>query len=295
MAKWAKESQSDMVFGPFESKGIFMDIPGMKVKLPEDDQGSLLLDYFASPDDIESKPLYDPMNRKECPNLHKYVVDTFRAVHESCPDAMTPVWCEGPLTTSGFLRGIDQLLMDILMEPEIAKRAVKRGAELSRRVVSAQLEEIDADYVIYTDPVSSADMIDDAMFRTFNLEELKKSTSLWKQNYGVDAMLHICGDTTPMLKSFRETGARVLSVDHAVDLAEARQVFQKDVVIMGNLDPVSVLLQGSADDVDKVAEKCFNDAGRDGCYIFGAGCAVPKHTPIENIVQMTNVSKRHAY
>ena len=69
MAKWAKESQSDMVFGPFESKGIFMDIPGMKVKLPEDDQGSLLLDYFASPDDIESKPLYDPMNRKECPNL----------------------------------------------------------------------------------------------------------------------------------------------------------------------------------------------------------------------------------
>ncbi len=295
MAKWAKESQSDMVFGPFESKGIFMDIPGMKVKLPEDDQGSLLLDYFASPDDIESKPLYDPMNRKECPNLHKYVVDTFRAVHESCPDAMTPVWCEGPLTTSGFLRGIDQLLMDILMEPEIAKRAVKRGAELSRRVVSAQLEDIDADYVIYTDPVSSADMIDDAMFRTFNLEELKKSTSLWKQNYGVDAMLHICGDTTPMLKSFRETGARVLSVDHAVDLAEARQVFQKDVVIMGNLDPVSVLLQGSADDVDKVAEKCFNDAGRDGCYIFGAGCAVPKHTPIENIVQMTNVSKRHAY
>ena len=138
-------------------------------------------------------------------------------------------------------------------------------------------------------------MIDDAMFRTFNLEELKKSTSLWKQNYGVDAMLHICGDTTPMLKSFRETGARVLSVDHAVDLAEARQVFQKDVVIMGNLDPVSVLLQCSADDVDKVAEKCFNDAGRDGCYIFGAGCAVPKHTPIENIVQMTNVSKRHAY
>ncbi|MDN5357167.1 MAG: uroporphyrinogen decarboxylase [Candidatus Methanomethylophilaceae archaeon] len=295
MAKWVKETQSDMVFGPFESKGIFMDIPGMSVKLPEDDQGSLRQDYFSTPEEIESKPLYDPFNREECPNLHKYVVDTLRAVHESCPDAMTPVWCEGPLTTSGFLRGIDQLLMDILMDPDNAKKAIKRGAELSRQIVGAQLEEIDADYVVCTDPVSSADMIDDAMFREFNLEELKKSTTQWKQRHGVETVLHICGDTAPMLESFKETGARVLSLDHAVDLAKAREAFKDDVVVMGNLDPVSVLLQGSVDDVDRAAEKCFNDAGRNGGYIFAAGCSVPKNTPIENIVQMANVSKRHAY
>lgn len=295
MVKWVKETRSDMIFGPMESKGIFMDIPDIKVKLPDNDQGSLQQDYFGTPEEIDSKPLYDPYNRDECPDLHKYVIDVFKAIHTACPDVMTPVWCEGPLTTSGFLRGIDQLLMDMLMDPDNAKKAIRRGAEFSRQIVDAQLEEIDADYVIYTDPVSSADMIDDSMFREFNLEELQKSTSLWKRKHGVETMLHICGDTTPMFKSFTETGARVLSMDHAVDLAAAREVFKDDVVIMGNIDPVAVLFQGTVADVDRAAEKCFNDAGREGGYIFGAGCAVPNHTPIENILQMTKVSERHAY
>ncbi len=295
MRKWVKETQSDMVFGPMESKGVFMDIPGMEVKLPENDQGSLQLDYFQTPEDAETKPLFDPYNREECPNLHKYVIDVFKAVHEACPDAMTPVWCEGPLTTSGFLRGIDQLLLEMLIDPDSAKKVIKRGAEFSRQLVDAQLGEVDADYVIYTDPVSSADMIDNTMFREFDLEELKRSTSLWKRNHGVETLLHICGDTTPMFKSFTETGARVLSMDHAVDLAEAKAVFKDDVVVMGNIDPVSILMQGSVEDVDRAAEKCFNDAGREGGYIFGAGCAVPNGTPIENIRQMTEVSKRNAY
>lgn len=295
MIKWSKETKSDMVFGPVECKGIFMDLPGMDVKLPDDDQGSLKINHFNSPEDVESKPLFDPFDRNECPNFYKYVVDVFKTEHEACKDVMTPVWCEGVLTTSGFLRGIDQLLMDLLMDPDSAKKVISRGAEFSRKLIEAQLENVDADYVIYTDPVSSADMIDEKMFREFNLDHLNKNITGWKKKYDVDTMLHICGDTTPMLEDFVKTGTKMMSLDHAVDLAKARDVFKDRVVIMGNIDPVSILLNGSVADVDRTAEKCFNDAGRDGGYIFGAGCAVPKNTPMENIVQMNVVSKRHAY
>jgi uroporphyrinogen decarboxylase len=295
MSKWAKETYSDMVFGVIESKGIFMDIPDLKIKLPDNDQGSLINCYFETPEDIDSKPLFDPFNPKECPNFYKYVVSTFEGIKKACPDVATPAWCEGTLTTTGFLRGIENLLMDILIAPDDAKKVIARGAEFSRKIVEAQLEIIDTDYVICTDPVSSADMIDDNMFREFNLEPLKKNISSWKNKYGKDTMLHICGDTTPMLEDLVNTGARVMSMDHAVNLAEAKKAFKGRMAIMGNLDPVSVLLKGSASDVEKAAEKCFKDAGQGGGYIFGAGCAVPSGTPMENILKISEVSKRHPY
>ena len=75
MGKWVADTGADLFFGPIETKGIFMDLPGMEVKLPENDQGSLKSAYFTCPEDVDSKELYDPLDAKSCPNLHRYVID----------------------------------------------------------------------------------------------------------------------------------------------------------------------------------------------------------------------------
>jgi uroporphyrinogen decarboxylase len=295
MRKWTADTGADIFFGPIETKGIFMDLPGVQVKLPENDQGSLKTNYFSSVDDIAEKPFYDPFDAKSSPNFHKYVVDVLTAVHEGCPDVMTPAWCEGVLTTSGFLCGIDNLILMLLTDPDGAKKFIRAGADFSRDIVSAELEDSDADYVVYTDPVSSADMIDDNMFREFNLDLLHRNISHWKSKYGKGTMLHICGDTTPMLEDFVKTGAAVMSIDYKVDMRKAKAAFDGKMAVMGNIDPVSVMLQGSALDVERTAEKCFEDAGEGGGYVFGAGCAEPNGTPIENVKAMVKVSKKHPY
>lgn len=91
MSRWAEETNSDMVFGVMESKGIFMDIPGLEIKLPDKEQGSLVNHYFDTPEDIDSKPLFDPSDPKECPNFYKYVVSSFEGTKKACPDVATPV------------------------------------------------------------------------------------------------------------------------------------------------------------------------------------------------------------
>ena len=295
MSKWVADTGADLFFGPIETKGIFMDLPGIEVKLPENDQGSLKSAYFTGPEDVESKPLYDPFDGKSCPNFHRYVIDMLRAVNEGCPDVMTPAWCEGVLTTTGFLRGTEDLLMLMLLDPEEARRVISRGADFSRDIVSAELEEVDADYVVYTDPVSSASMIDDNMFREFNRDLLRRNIEHWRKDYGVPTMLHICGNTGPMLDDFALTGATAMSLDHAVDLRAAKTAFGDKMAVMGNIDPVSIMLNGTADDVRAAAQKCFDDAGEGGGFIFGAGCAEPNGTPIENIRAMVEVSERNPY
>ena len=295
MKKWIKETGADFFFGPVETKGIFMDLPGLEIKLPENDQGSLKNTYFQSIDEAVEKYLYDPFDPATCPQFYRYVVDFFASQRKACQDVMMPVWCEGVLTTSGFLFGMENLIMGLMMQPEEINKVIDRGAAFSRDIVSAQLEEVYADYVVYTDPVSSADMIDGDMFRKFNRDRLHDNIMHWNREYGVDTMLHICGDTTPMLPDFVKTGAKVMSLDHKVDLRDARKCFGDKVAIMGNLDPVSVMLSDSVEKVTEEAERCFSYAGQDGGYIFGAGCAEPLNTPIRNIQAMVEVSKRHPY
>jgi uroporphyrinogen decarboxylase len=278
-----------------ETKGIFMDLPGIQIKLPENDQGSIQSVYFESVDDAVEKYLYDPFDPKACPNFHRYVVDIFKGERKACPDVMMPVWCEGVLTTTGFLYGMENLIMGLLMQPDEITKVIDRGAAFSRDIISAELEEIDADYVVYTDPVSSADMIDENMFKTFNRDRLKANISHWEKEYGVGTMLHICGDTTPMLPDFVMTGAKVMSLDHKVDLTKAKECFGKKMAVMGNIDPVAVMLGEDVNKVKAAAEKCFADAGQDGGYVFGPGCALPLSTPVQNIQALVEVSKKHPY
>lgn len=295
MIDWADATDADLFFAPLETKGIFMDLPGIKVKLPENDQGSLTNVYFSGPEDVDSKDFYDPFDPSSSPNFHRYVVEPLKTTHEALPNRMTPAWCEGVLTTTGFLRGVEDLLMAMFMEPEEAKRVISRGADLSKDIVSAELEEFEADYVIYTDPVSSASMIDDSMFREFNRDLLRRNISHWKSEYGTPTVLHICGNTEPMLEDLVETGAAAMSLDHAVDLAKAKEDFGGRMAIMGNIDPVSLMLNGTADQVRAEAQRCFDLAGADGGYIFGAGCAEPNGTPFENVRAMVEVSERNRY
>ena len=138
-------------------------------------------------------------------------------------------------------------------------------------------------------------MIDDNMFREFNRDLLKRNIEHWRRDYGVPTMLHICGNTSPMLNDFAMTGAAAMSLDHAVDLRDAKAAFGDRMAVMGNIDPVSIMLNGTPDDVRAAAQKCFDDAGEGGGFIFGAGCAEPNGTPIENIRAMVEVSERNPY
>ncbi|MBE6523817.1 MAG: hypothetical protein E7Z65_02955 [Thermoplasmata archaeon] len=60
-------------------------------------------------------------------------------------------------------------------------------------------------------------------------------------------------------------------------------------------DPVAVMLGEDVNKVKAVAEKCFEDAGQDGGYIFGPGCALPLSTSVQNIQALVEVSKKHPY
>jgi uroporphyrinogen decarboxylase len=83
-------------------------------------------------------------------------------------------------------------------------------------------------------------------------------------------------------KTLLTLGAKVVGLDHAFDLADARAMFPPHICIQGNLAP-ELLLQLTPDELEaKTTEILEKMRGRPG-YIFNLGHGVPPATPLENI------------
>lgn len=52
-------------------------------------------------------------------------------------------------------------------------------------------------------------------------------------------------------------------------------------VLLGNLDPVRVLRDGTAESVCDAVAECHRQAG--SRYVVGAGCEIPRDTPKANV------------
>jgi uroporphyrinogen-III decarboxylase len=65
-----------------------------------------------------------------------------------------------------------------------------------------------------------------------------------------------------------------------------------DPILLGNLDPVAVLRDGTPEGIWEALAECHRQAG--ARYIVGAGCEVPRDTPLENVRAMAEYAKSHA-
>jgi uroporphyrinogen-III decarboxylase len=62
-------------------------------------------------------------------------------------------------------------------------------------------------------------------------------------------------------------------------------------VLLGNLNPVTVMRNGTPSEVVAAIAKCHREAGPR--FIVGAGCEIPRQTPIENLQALSDYAHSH--
>lgn len=292
--EYARQTGSDFCLGVLETPSMFMDLPGMNISQPDDNYGNVLNSYFVEPEDIDSKVLYDPYEPKESQWLRKGIVNKIMAVREiNDTGVLSSGWSWGPITTAGFLRGVETFLMDTVLEPELAHKVMKKSTALVDGIMRIGSEG--GDYVWLPDPTASGTVINAQTFKDFCTPYLSKTVRGWKADFKVPVILHVCGDSVPVMKELVDTGIDVLSIDHAVDIAEARSIVGEDCTLFGNLHPINVLWNGTTADVKRESLKCIEKAGLNGRFILSGGCEVTRDTAIENVRAMVDAGKSHKY
>lgn len=291
--EYNKLSGSDFCFGMLETPSMFKDL-GMEVSSPDDNYGNVLAPYFKTPEDVDTLQMYDPMNPKESEWVRKGIIDKvleYRKVNET--GALTSGWSWGVITTAGFLLGVENLMMYTMTEPELARKAAQKAKELVYGVMRAGQEG--GECIWLPDPTASGSLMDINTFRDFVVLPTSEVVNRWKQEFHVPVIYHVCGDTLPIMPAIPATGIDILSADHAIDLKAAREIVGKTICLMGNVDPITTMWNGTPERIREEAYRCIDAAGADGRFFLSAGCEVPKDTPIQNIQALVMAAKSYRF
>jgi MtaA/CmuA family methyltransferase len=196
-------------------------------------------------------------------------------------------WVEGPCQGAADLRGINTLMLDFYDDPGFVRELFEFVLQLALRFGRAQVEA-GADLIGIGDPAAS--LVGPQLYRDFAWPYEKRLVEgLHAQ--GGRVRLHICGDTRRILKEIGTLGVDIVDIDSKVSLAEARQKMGPEQILLGGLDPVRVLQQGTPDQILRVVADCHRQAG--SRYILGAGCEVPPQTPAENMQVLSQYAQSH--
>jgi len=248
---------------------------GVQVEFPEDDlpleRGGLLEDLMEA-DRIKPYRVGD----------HIRLVDRLNIVRhfkELTGDRYFVVgWAEGPIAEYGHIRGLGNASLDFFDEPETVHRILDVIVESALDFISEQIKA-GADCIGIGDAFCS--QIGPELYREFAFEREKRMVD-HIHSLGAIAKLHICGNTSKILRDMIKTGADILDIDHLVpSMSPFAPLLNNGQVFCGNSDPVAIVQNGSAAVIRESVKRCFEDAS--GRCIVSAGCEITPETSHENM------------
>ncbi len=289
----AVKTKSDFVKPVLDSQIPFKDL-GMEVRFPENDYGQIVKPIAETEEQIDALAIFDAGKASECPNFHHTFVEALEETARILPEDIHICGLSwGPITSSGYIMGVENMVMGMLMEPETVKKLVSK---VTGMVSSMQTRMIEAGATLMwmADPTSSEDLISPDMFGEFSKPYITKVVKdVNNMDRSVPTFVHICGRTLKVLEQMPETGADCLSFDHAVDPSAAKKTAGNRISIMGNVDPVQVMMMGNPESVTKACYDVIEAAGQEGGFILAPGCETPITTSDENILAMGEAARTY--
>lgn len=196
-------------------------------------------------------------------------------------------WVEGPCALAADLRGVNTLMLDFYDDEAFV-------TELFEFVVTMEIafaaEQVKAGATLIGVGDAAASLVGPKFYTRFVLP-FEQRLVAGIQALGVPVRLHICGNTRKILGGMGTTGAEIIDLDFLSPLAEGRAAMGPQQVLLGNIDPVRALRDGTPASVEAAIAACHAEAGTH--YIAGAGCEVARGTPHENVEAMGRYAREH--
>ena len=179
-------------------------------------------------------------------------------------------------------------MMDFFDDPAFVRDLFEFVVEMELRFARAQVEA-GADLIGVGD--AAASLVGPAIYEEFVWPYERKLVD-GLHAMGTRVRLHICGKTRRLFSRHGPAGLR--DRGPGLDGAGGRgppEDGRRSQVLLGNIDPVTTLRDGTPETVPAAVAQCQREAGRR--FIVGAGCEVVRDTPLANVRAMHDYARSH--
>lgn len=225
-------------------------------------------------DDVEDLEVPDDFaNQGRLP----IIVESIEILKNEHPEVPVVVGMAGPFTLAGHLLGVEDLVKMLKTDSFVVEDVVEIALDAQTELVEA-FNDVGVDVICVADPTSSPELLDPNDFSDFaqpSLEDLSGEMDC-------KSILHICGNSRPILEDMLNSGFSGISFEEAVDVVEAKQVKEdegSETVLVGNVSTSQTLFSKPVEEVKAEATQALEK----GINVLAPSCGIAPKSPLKNL------------
>lgn len=187
--------------------------------------------------------------------------------------------CIGPFSLAGRLFGVSKALEATMLDPDLMQMLMEKTTHYLIEYMLA-FRQVGAAGVIMAEP--AAGLLSPRGLGKFSAPYVKQIVEA-TQTPDFTIILHNCGAQLVHLPKVLESGAEIYHFSTPMDIPQALQQVDENIILSGNLDPVAVFFQGTEDDVRQKTLELAETAKSHKNFIISSGCDIPPGVPLRNL------------
>ncbi|MFQ5407325.1 MAG: uroporphyrinogen decarboxylase family protein [Anaerolineales bacterium] len=214
------------------------------------------------------------------------VLEALRLLKQDIGDQVAiGAWVLGPFTELGQVMDLEVLLKMTLKKPDAVQRHLTFMVDYLTAILNLYIEA-GADFITVREMGATSSILSPRVFESLILPNLQV---LFGRFEHTPKVLHICGDTNPIVELMAESGADALSVDQMNRLDETRAKLP-NVRLFGHYQPFGApMVDGTPEEVDELIKNSIAQ----GADAIWPGCDIWPSVPPENMRAMIEATKKY--
>jgi len=276
----------DCVVGSIHDLGLDADVLGGRVEFPERGVPYVVDPPFSRPDAVAHAGMPDLHSQGRMPGLLR----SYQLVADALGDQVAiAANVEGPVTKAGLLRGLADLLSDMVRDPSAARAAVDFAVTLACEHVSALLDA-GAHFIFIAAASDGPGVIRPEQYLEYTIPGLARIVAAADQR-GAPVVFHPHGPFTeerfwPLVDAAVDSGIAGFQFGEQNDLVVGRRRWGDRVCILGGVDVPEILLPGPPGRIQAYTRNLLAHIGDDAGFILMPSCSVHRGFPIEHLQAM---------
>ena len=253
----------------------------------------------ATIDDVERFPWPDPYDPARIAGLEEEVKYWYDHTDYALVGGLP---CGGMFESCTWLRGMDKLLMDFMLDKEFSHALMSKILELHQGFFSVFLDIVGP----YIEMIETADdvgiqsglLISPKLYREMVKPYHQRLFETIKSKTKAKIFLHSCGSIVDIADELIDAGVEVLNPIQPLakgmdDPAALKQRFGDRLIFHGGIDIQKALPTGTVEEVHAEVKKRLSGLAPNGGYILAAAHNIQVDVPPQNIIAMYEAARKY--